>query len=312
MGKIIINFNFEPTINTKERWLSTRKSEFQVPAASLKLPGFFGTKESSDAVLFWLALILELVGFVLIYSSAQDPIVGPVIGFAIIVDIVLAIILHLPAGKICYFKNKAIWDSANVQPYKTKVQKLKYKWYVIVCYFFLWIFAIGKAAYVLGLNRDMQTLGILMFLVYLIIAYIHSFHTGYYLANVAFKSGYFGLFGGLSRELGKYDDAILDNPAAPNTWKVTTHRETVINNVPANLHITEMRVILERDDNGNTTKENAIIQDANCWKIKTWGLLEDEDVHTLLYQYQGDAATKEFLAKKLLEEQHTIFGITYK
>jgi uncharacterized membrane protein len=276
-------------------WLSTRKVGKRV-TDNLTLPGLFATeKYKQDKVLFYLAMILEIIGFLLVSSFAGWQLIFALsVAALVVIDVFLAIGLHYKRGKICINDNWAIAAKTADQRkgYQETVQEQKGWWLAKVCLILLWVFAIVKAFAVFAMNPTTQIFGILMLLVYLFIAYVHTSHTGYYLSYFRHNSA-----------LEKERDKFLKDIIKPNV------RMEDINNVArihsllleTNLPLSKKELVIGKDEKG--IRKHEITQDEDSkWYLKTWGLLTDDDLFELISDVHN-SDVKEFLAKQCLRAQ---------
>jgi hypothetical protein len=289
--------DFEPSQNTKNLWLATRKAGKQV-TANLTLPGLFETvKYSQDKSLFGIAMVLEVIGCLLISALADwGLLIAGTVAALVMIDVFLAIGLHYKQGKICFHLNMAITTAANqgVQAgHINRVRKLKNWWLGKICIVLLWVFAVIKASAFYVLNPDTYIYGILMFLIYSFIAYVHIYHTGYFLSEYRFRRAF-------SKEEDKFKEWQIDGI----TVKSPKVMQTIIPNCreyplqPDNLQLQEIQYVKGADKDGK--RANIVICDNSNWKLITWGMMDDADLHNLL---SGNDKIRAYLAVECLKAQ---------
>ena len=293
--------DFEPSQNTKNLWLSTRKVGKQV-TADLTLPGLFETvKYSQDRNLFWIAMAVEIIGFLILAALANwGPIIAVTMGSLVVIDVLLAMGVHYKQGEICLHSNKVLTTSSNkpVQAgHIARVRKLKHWWLGIVCMVLLWIFAIVKASVFYILNPDIFFC-ILILMIYAFVAYVHIYHTGYFLAGYRFRIAF-------NKEKDRFlewqiSGIITQNPKVVQTI-VPNYREYQLQ--PDNLQLKEIQYVKGTDKDGK--RADAIIYDNAIWKLITWGVLDDADLHNLL---GGSDQIRAYLAIECLKAQIDTLG----
>jgi len=284
--------DFEPSSSTKHLWLSTRKAEIEVGNIIIS-PGLFNTKGYSlDKSLFSFAMSLEIVGFLIISALADWGVLiaGTVLAL-VVIDVFLAVGLHWKQNDICLLSNKkATKTPGGIEAIKLEAQikKLKRWWGGKLCVVLLWVFAVIKASAFYVLNPDTYIFGILMFLIYSFIAYVHIYHTGYFLAEFRFR-----------RTLNKEVNKFLNEDAK---YIVPRFRKHGLK--PANdLVLGEFKNEIHRDERG--IRANALIDDNSKWNLITWGLMDDGDLGNML---DGNIEIRKYLAVEYLKAQLDILS----
>lgn len=285
MPAIIKYPDFEPGSGTKQLWLSTRKAEVKV--GDITLPGLFNTVGYPlDKSLFFFAMALEVIGFLIISALADwgALIAGTVLAL-VVIDVFLAVGLHWKQSEICRLSNEAAATRGgmNAIMLEAKIKKLKRWWGGKLCVALLWVFAVIKASAFYVLNPDTYIFGILMLLIYSFIAYVHIYHTGYFLAEFRFR-----------RALNKEVNEFLNGNAE---YIVPRFREYGLD--PANdLELGEFKDEIHEDERG--IRANALIGNNSKWNLITWGLMDDGDLGKML---NGNKKIKAYLAVEYLKAQ---------
>jgi len=188
------NGNYEPNSATKKRWLYTRKKEF--PIGDIVFPGLYETYNFKvDRFLFILVLAFEFYGLYVFFNILPNPFLA-FIGFG--VDLFFAIFSHIYKAKFCEAKNKKLLAEKGISftdgkspEYERVLQKKKKIWCVIWELF--WYTGIAALALVKVLSIFSYAAGlvigfkIFLILIYVSTAYIHIFHTGYFLSELWFR-----------------------------------------------------------------------------------------------------------------------------
>jgi hypothetical protein len=302
--KETVALGFEMSKATKAKWLSTRKARKQVVAndEKFRLPGLFETVEyPQDKTLFSIAMVLEIAGFLLISALANFGIlIAATVAAFVVIDVFLAVGIHWKQRAICENLNRmTVASDDDVLGYKTLLKNaqnwfLKYLFIII-----LWVLAVAKAGAIFVLNPESYVFGILAFLIYGFIAYVHTFITGFWLAEWRRK-----------RKFSKEEKKYLVELVLPMDKKTDDVKNTVTSqyrefqlsgNIPSDIQpITITKGTLE-----GKQIVNAILKQDNKWKLFTWGLLEDEDLQALL---QGSDNLKRYLAIECLKAQLLMLG----
>lgn len=188
---------FEPSLNTKNAWMFTRKSPY-TPAAGTTFPGLCTTKGfDTDAIVFAAVICLEAWGLVSLISSFG--LFGPEGNFnwlgvggvvaAFILDLTLAIGRHIPAGRECKYKNKDVL--AETPHEKEALRKERGRLWLLspLCAVLISALAAFKIFLFYELNASAGITGLTasVFVSYVLAAIIHINNTGYFAAACWFS-----------------------------------------------------------------------------------------------------------------------------
>ncbi|MDR0505523.1 MAG: hypothetical protein LBH32_01720 [Dysgonamonadaceae bacterium] len=292
---------FEMSKETKKKWLSTRKAGKQVVASDdlFRLPGLFETVEySQDKTLFSIAMALEIIGFLLISALADfGVLIAATVAAFVVIDVFLAIGIHWKESLICENLNRMTTASGDMRAgYKTEVKKAKNWFPKYLFIIILWVLAVAKAGAIFVLNPESYVFGILAFLIYGFIAYVHTFKTGFWLAEWRRKRK-------LEKEKEKYKLALIAKGDERDNVENNTkeYREHPLSGTPDDIK----PIIIEKGTSEGKRIVNAVLKQGNDWKLFTWGLLEDKDLQDLL---QGSDNLKKYLAVECLKAQLHMLG----
>lgn len=284
MPKIPKDIRFKPSKFVQKLWLNTRKSEKIY--SGVRLPGFYNTSGLPiDFVLFIIMLVLEMLGvynlmlvgdFALIMASGL-----------IVLDVVLAFVAHVNHRKKLLNINYSIAsdDTREQQKYKQEANGvLKYISFIgkvgIVA------LALFKIAAFQGLLGYFNGLSLLIIATYLIVAYIHLYHTGY----LVFE-GITTLF--FNREKSKFikgDENYGVSEEAPFTHEIKTIKKL------KEFSVNDRRFYLLDEENDGL----------NHYKLESYGIFDDEDV-SLFVGHQKNENRAE-MAIECLKFQLSIYG----
>lgn len=176
------NDNFEPSSNTKAFWLYTRKRE--MTSYGVTRPGLFATINYEWQVVgFFSIFILEGIAT---WWAYREGVAITAILVSIFVDVVLAILSHLPQRDITRLKNQMMFatgtDLANASSKLSSrrvVQRLFYLLIVVsACFKFYWFFSVYEV---------FDSTALFVLACYLIGALLHISCTGYAIFTSIFE-----------------------------------------------------------------------------------------------------------------------------
>jgi hypothetical protein len=191
---------FMPSITTLNEWLKTKKNKQSFRPGLFETIGF-----SSDQIWAVISIIIELSAlFLTLYGSWQNFLAKKNIGvlFAAVLIVILfiafdiiGILLHdhnKPEKTIIRSKIKLLnnFPNAMIQLTKLYEQLNEITWREFVGFILLIVSGILKisAVYYLFIGRANIPVTIVIILFYLIVIYIHTFHTGYWISELRFRS----------------------------------------------------------------------------------------------------------------------------
>jgi hypothetical protein len=283
MSLQVSTVDFEPSVETKKKWLATRKNKskreykFGPGSERLIIHGLFDTYgRKKDSALFYLALCLELLGMFVILAGAGAGllIIGTLLA-SIFIDVILAVLLHWKVGEICEFENKKtvarFRGDVKCEAFQDHINNLKSWWGAKVSRSLIWLFSISKAGYYYTIQGG-NVFFILMILLYLIVAYVHVHHTGYYFSLKSLEMS-------VSKEKRKYYSAMLLGETSPYT--VTNPR---VVNLQGHVGLLETYCpkLAGATNAPFLNRQHSIHFDGNNWRLSTWGLLMDSELNTLV------------------------------
>lgn len=186
--------NFEPSPATRDAWCKTRKQVSHYGSAHL--PGLFGTSGySMDTNWVIMAFLIEFAAVIITIWSGVSRGFGPAIGATVVVALFIildyvGIMLHNhQAGDKALWRNQILIPQTPQQQaaLQAALSKKTIKEYVGVI--FLFVSAFLKVFAIVMLNSlftNIVFIG-LFSLFYLIVIYIHAYHTGFWLAKFSFN-----------------------------------------------------------------------------------------------------------------------------
>lgn len=183
---------FQPSGAALKKWLATRKSTIHINGVPLQ--GFFNdTGNSTDTSWFYVAMAAELLGLTtLITGGAINGIAFLVGAVAVVVvsvfcDMLLAIGLHRHVGERCLIQSRLLLlndnDKQKIHDLTLQLQKGKFMDFILKTAIVLISMAKVGAIVVLGVF-EMPGFYVLFVVIYAAVAYVHLYHTGYYLAYI--------------------------------------------------------------------------------------------------------------------------------
>lgn len=282
-----MNNRFEPSSDTKIKWLLTRKKRYG--KGSVSLPGLFTTeKYNSDTLFFVTAIIAEIFGLYVIWQASgfSRVFIWLVVG-AFVVDLACAIALHWFEGDKTLYENELHKFENNKESglnswdIDSRMPKKKTKWKVLkfLAILLLSVLAVGKILlfyYLPPQQIDGITIGIC--LSYLYVAYVHFYHTGYFLSEVMLRVFF------INSDYRKFNK--LKNKSE-NKYFIPEYRRYVFS---SDVNLIELSV-----DNGRHHLEaiDPKLNSDNNYQFRTWGILTDQDLVTFIDAQETAGAASE-------------------
>lgn len=178
------NIEFEPSAETKEMYLSTRKKEMTY--GGFNHPGLFGTYNySRDSQLFYVACVLEIIGLSLIvyYAKIELFYAIVIVILAFLLDLIFAIWHHSPQSKLQENKIKKVLVQTGPRLEQITRKINKYNNTKAVLTVPLVIMAIIKIAVFHAAYGMIDIIMLAIIISYIIVALIHIYITGYYISE---------------------------------------------------------------------------------------------------------------------------------
>ena len=185
--------DFQPSAETLKKWLSARKPTLMV--GGIAMPAFFSdTGNSSDTTWFYVAVIGEIMGLLTtVYGGARSGGIFLILALLAIVmfiflDFFFAVRLHRKKATECELHSRRLLldDSEKDKILKLELElnsgKIEDLFYKAGIVFIAFIKIIGIV--LLGVFNNI-ILYLPFAIIYLIVAYVHLRHTGYYFAYVS-------------------------------------------------------------------------------------------------------------------------------
>jgi hypothetical protein len=268
---------FWPSSTYREKFRSTRKMprEFSV---GFRMPGYYQTAGySKDKNWFILAVFIEVLAFYLTVNGGISrgtewtylAILTAV--FFVVLDIAGASLLHSKVADKIHYINMAVItkDPIGAQGYLKKATTIGGRQIAGVTLILLSAFLKYFALFLLGSFR-IVILGIIVIL-YVIVVYIHCYHTGYYLAENSrqrilhkemdeFREESMKISNGENIKSHYQAFPIMGAVSEPSLLKLNTNNSGII-------HINGHQIIEDTTTDGQYT-----------YKIKTKGLLTDDQI----------------------------------
>lgn len=291
------NDAFEPSIETKRKWMLTRK--MNVNGRLDKLPGLFSTYNySSDQLIYFITILLEIFGVWIFVSVSGSPdLIYFAIGFITMNHILVFLSHFISQEKICYAKNLQYLNelifSKQDDPFSEKPSSSNKKWLLLKLLFgglitAIAIFKVIFYYYLIGGIIDILSIGI--FITFITIAFFHIFHTGYFFSELIVRHS-------LERDYRKF---LKIGKSNQNKYWIkgyrTFHFQSEIDLVPVTI------------DNGRHHLEK--ISESlknNTYQFRSWGILTDEDI-SMMSSTQKTPNSKIIVNSRGLEHQLQILN----
>lgn len=199
MPELFKKRKFEPSSASKKKWLFTRKVK-----NDQGLPGLFSTSDFNlDIMMFLAVLVLEALG--LLFLQIEGGIHPAIVVILLLFDFVFASFLHMHEAKVCEGKNAKFllvhmeetpqyieneneeglderhFELQNLLNNLSKIPKFRYLFQFLIIvvalikiYLFYYLFGIPLNDFI----------GVGVMVTYLIVAYLHINHTGFFFAEI--------------------------------------------------------------------------------------------------------------------------------
>lgn len=285
--------DFQPSTESLEKWLSTRKSSVNV--GGVPMPQFFAdTGNSTDSAWFLIACIGEVIGLIVtIWGGFKNG--GMFLIFAtlsiimfVFCDFFFAILLHRKKATTCKTQTLILLkdDSkkAALAMLDLDLKKGRFADFMLVSGIIL--FAVFKVVGVvlLGVFNNL-ILYLPIAIVYFIVAYIHIMHTGYYFAYRATQN-----------KIEKDFFEFAHGHHQAKTFSLPVALANKLKNMPIRHNPHE--IVL-----------NPAYNDDLHYLIKARGILTDDDIINLLDGQEGQDKIPLFKACRQLQVES--YGVTF-
>ena len=291
--------DFQPSEESRKKWLSTRKHP--QPIGIVNFPGYYKTDDYSiDSYWFLIALGIELVALIvtIIGGFSKSPGFGIISVIIVILfvffDILGAKFVHKFVGEIQKIKNKILIenDPTKIEGYYLNIEKYKTSFTVFLGIFLIILSSALKifAIYVLN-HRFPMPLMFIMTISYLLVIYIHIKHTGYWYAEYNLRKSFRVEYEkyAVGKVVGNIDN---NNIAAvrkmPFTTNIKLSFESSIFSGPHSITLENSTEVIHGsqvfiyspNNNGEARVESYSKQEGQFYNymIKTKGVLTDEDI----------------------------------
>lgn len=255
--------HFQPGSESLKKWLSTRKPTLEV--SGLAFPGFFSEhKISRDTTMFWIAFTIEVLGLSLITFGGlkSKDFMAYAISSAILfffLDIFFALKLHRNKGEICLLNSKKLlideYQKKDLKNIEDNINDGKIS-DVLLKLGIIFIALLKTFAIVLLGVFNHPMIYIIFLLLFILVAYIHINHTGYY-----------WLFETTKKSIKRDYDKFGDGQFAAKTPYQDLHTPTALKKIPVKHNPHEINLLSEEN---------------NEYRISTIGILTDSDIINLI------------------------------
>jgi hypothetical protein len=301
--------DFSPSVNSLYIWTFTRKQPFG--AGEKKFPGLFKTDYFGWDFLGFVAIVAgEIYGFIQLKNFGVSYAI--ILSF-IFVDVVFAILSHIPRHSICINKNRLILstDENLTKALEQRIARAKiWTWVGRLC-------VIGSSFGKIYASWDLVWFQwnerlIPIFLAYILVGLLHIFVTGYFLSEVIRwivfswqKSSFNSNFGKSSFRITKpFTQSMIDfndnKINKLNEWEypVGNKHQHSLHFIHSDRH-SSSKIPEVRDE---ALEGEQIEKTVDRYVLETWGVLLDSEL-LLFVKHQSDAIQQTYLAKNCLKHQ---------
>lgn len=276
------NLDFEPSRGVRKLFLYTRKSP-STSYGGIILPGLFQTSHYFWDIMFFLAVVVgEIYGFAQIDAKTSHGSASLFLGM-ILLDFACAFFAQLFIGGVVKRKNLLVLEQDNAETVNLRNQIVKRQ---VFAYAFK-VVIIGVAIFkiVTFYNLKWGTIDqemLLMTFIYLIVAVIHVACTGYFGAYLVLKVA-------LAYQTYKH----------VSTKKKSYAIQDFILSEPKEMKGKPFQGCEIKSGNNNHT----LLLADDTWRLKTWGILDDDQLHSIIWKQNKDSETKREVALAGLAHQ---------
>lgn len=290
--------DFQPTEDSRKKWLYTRKFEQKIGV--LNFPGYYKTDGySTDSFWFTLAISVEIVAVIITILGGFSKGLGFGIGSVIIValfvffDVLGAKLVHKYVGEIQKIKNAILIESDinTIKGHLLNISTLKTKFSKYLGVFLIILSSLLKVFAIFILNRFPLPFISIMVISYLLVIYIHIIHSGYWLAEYNLRKSFkkeYNLFA-LSKVSGNVNpENISKMRQMPFTTNIPLSIDESlssgahkINNINSSVVSRGSRIfVYSPENNGSVRVESYDTQEGPFYNymLDTIGVLTDEDI----------------------------------
>ena len=291
--------DFQPSEESRKKWLSTRK--LPQPIGVVNFPGYYKTDGySNDTSWFLLAFGVEIVALIVTIIGGFSKSIGfGIISIIIVILFILfdflgAKLVHKFVGEIQKIKNSIVTEinPTRIEGHYLNIQKYKSKFSKYLGIFLIILSSVLKIfAIFLLFNRFPLPLMFIMIISYLLVIYIHITHTGYWYAEYDLRKSF-------KNEYEKFavgtvaGNVNINNVAKPNREPFTTNiKLNLDNSIISGPHQIlfqnsnevahgAMVFIYSPNNNGEARVESYDKQEGQFYNymLETIGVLTDEDI----------------------------------
>ncbi len=290
--------DFQPTEDSRKKWLFTRKFEQKIGV--LNFPGYYKTDGySTDSFWFTLAISVEIVAVFITILGGFSKGIGFGIGSVIIVglfvffDVLGAKLVHKFIAEIQKTKNAILIESDinAIKGHQLNIAKLKNKFSKYLGVFLIILSSILKVFAIFILNRFPLPFISIMVISYLLVIYIHIIHSGFWLAEYNLRKSFKNEYNIFAR--GKVSGSINpENVSKLRQMPFTTNIPLSINNIlnsgphkindlnTSNVSQGSRIFVYNPENNGMVKVESYDNQEGPFYNymLSTVGVLTDEDI----------------------------------
>lgn len=283
---------FEPSINVKNLWTYTRKLSYN--AAGIKLPGLFITKGfETDTAAFVTVIFLEAWGLYNLIAAIGGNGRGGLNAFGIavifvlfLIDITLAILRHIPLGRECHNSNELVLVKTLAGRQRLSNASRRMRFLRPLLSVLIIAAAVVKLFLFNHLQKHVTGISVSILVSYMLAAMLHIYNTGYFLYGIVF-----------SNRMKKEYNIWASGSGGANSLTIGDYRPFPIV-VPDGERIDISAVTVDRH-------RIEYLPTYNCFVLRTWGVLTDGQLQTLVGR-QRTATAGALVAQVGLQAQLTI------
>lgn len=290
--------DFQPTEDSRKKWLFTRKHEQKIGV--LNFPGYYKTDGySNDSFWFSLALSVEILAvFFTIMGGFKK---GLIFGIASVIIVIIFVIfdllgaklVHKCVGQIQTIKNKILIESDinKINGHLLEKSRLERNGSKYLGIFLIIISSLLKVVAVFSFNNVQTAYAWIIILSYLLVLYIHIVHTGYWMAEYNLKNSFEDEYKSFAKSTISgiiKEENLAKNRQMPFTSNIPLNIEESIVSGPHSITKIQTEVVSQGssifiyspENNGEVKIESYKLQKGPFYNymLNTRGVMSDEDI----------------------------------
>lgn len=313
--------NYRQSQDLLKLFLPTRKKNNGYIFGDLKLAGLFHIDDYiKDRRYFRWAMVGEAIGVIamLFFSGANIFFIGGMVG-VIFIDLFAAYLVHLKVGDICLEKNQLkllqleqVYEpkrspdlNSLIVSYEKSIQKLTNWGWALFAKGLIWFVCLLKIALIVILLSGINAWVLVMAFVYITVALVHIYKTGYFLAGFNYRRLFKKEKGNYLKEIKEKHGALganVNNSVKQFDDIYCEMHIDIKDDIIADIINSQPHIFLNSFNSDNVPKEHNVTYDNKSEKfvLKTWGVIDDDTLFLLSSGGNSQTPIRQNLSKSLI------------